>query len=123
MYSDVLLYLCINFSNVAILCLVIEVSCGEYGDNVRNLVNAIANGKHDIREGKPFPMLKESNLTAARGNGQVKNKLQGEAEVSNGEKNGAISSTFAFATNYLAKESNGEFLIEKNMKFMFNSTI
>lgn len=99
---------------------VIEVSCGEYGDNVRNLVNAIANGKHDIREGKPFPVLKESNLTAARGNGQVNQKLQGEAEVSNGDKNGAISSTFAFATNYLAKESNGKFI---DFEIFFHSMI
>jgi hypothetical protein len=37
--------------------LVIEVSCGEYGDNIRKLVNAIQNGKHDIRAGKPFPEL------------------------------------------------------------------
>jgi len=36
---------------------VIEVSCGEYGDNIRKLVNAIQNGKHDIRAGKPFPEL------------------------------------------------------------------
>ena len=35
--------------------LVIEVSCGEYGDNIKNLVNAIRNGKHDVREGYPFP--------------------------------------------------------------------
>lgn len=38
-----------------IFYLVIEVSCGEYGDNVRKLVTAIKNGKYDIQMGKPFP--------------------------------------------------------------------
>jgi ATP-binding cassette, subfamily G (WHITE), member 1 len=33
----------------------IEISCGEYGDNVRKLVTAIQNGKNDIQMGKPFP--------------------------------------------------------------------
>ncbi|XP_050537758.1 ATP-binding cassette sub-family G member 1 [Daktulosphaira vitifoliae] len=42
----------------------IEVSCGEYGDNVQKLVNAIQNGKCDIQPGKPFPnneILNNSN--------------------------------------------------------------
>lgn len=39
----------------------IEVSCGEYGDNVRKLVMAIQNGKHDIQVGKPFPQLENLN--------------------------------------------------------------
>lgn len=34
---------------------VIEISCGEYGDNIKNLVNAIKNGKLDVREGYNFP--------------------------------------------------------------------
>lgn len=54
----------------------IEVSCGEYGDNVRKLVTAINNGKYDIQVGKPFPqpenlnnvnqkdILKSSNLSS-----------------------------------------------------------
>lgn len=41
--------------------LVIEVSCGEYGDNVRKLVTAINNGKYDIQVGKPFPQPKSLN--------------------------------------------------------------
>lgn len=43
------------------LYLVIEVSCGEYGDNVRKLVTAIDNGKYDIQVGKPFPQAKILN--------------------------------------------------------------
>ncbi|KAF5272449.1 hypothetical protein FQR65_LT04917 [Abscondita terminalis] len=34
---------------------IIEVACGEYGDNTQKLVNAIDNGRNDIRDGKPFP--------------------------------------------------------------------
>lgn len=41
---------------------VIEVACGEYGDNIKTLVNAIKNGKHDIRAGQPFPDLKGEPL-------------------------------------------------------------
>lgn len=38
------------------------MACGEYGDNIKTLVNAIKNGKHDIRAGYPFPDLKGENL-------------------------------------------------------------
>jgi hypothetical protein len=87
---------------------VIEVSCGEYGDHVGNLVKAIGNGKHDIREGKPFPLVKENNLQAAsqhaiyNGNGKYH---YDEAAV---PINGGINNTFAFAAKYLAKDSNGK---------------
>lgn len=37
---------------------IIEVACGEYGDKTDMLVDNIANGKNDIRNGKPFPELK-----------------------------------------------------------------
>ncbi|KAK4886491.1 hypothetical protein RN001_002762 [Aquatica leii] len=37
---------------------IIEVACGEYGDNTQKLVNAIENGRNDIRDGKPFPNIK-----------------------------------------------------------------
>jgi hypothetical protein len=56
---------------------VIEVSCGEYGDNIRKLVRAIQNGKHDIRTGKPFPelppaeVLNNTSVKLSNGNGVV----------------------------------------------------
>lgn len=37
---------------------IIEVACGEYGDNTDMLVENIANGKNDIRDNKSFPELK-----------------------------------------------------------------
>lgn len=44
-----------------VLCfVVIEVSCGEYGNNIKKLTNAIQNGKLDIREG--YPNLEKGRL-------------------------------------------------------------
>lgn len=37
---------------------IIEVACGEYGDNTDMLVENIANGKYDIRDNTSFPELK-----------------------------------------------------------------
>lgn len=47
---------CPSYHNPA--SFIIEVACGEYGDNTRKLVNAINNGVNDIRDGKPFPEFK-----------------------------------------------------------------
>ncbi|KAG6445638.1 ATP-binding cassette sub-family G member 4 isoform X1 [Manduca sexta] len=44
---------CPSYHNPA--SFIIEVSCGEYGDNTGKLVRAINNGKNDIRNGQPFP--------------------------------------------------------------------
>nr|CAD7203146.1 unnamed protein product [Timema douglasi] len=60
---------CPSYHNPA--SFVIEVSCGEYGDNIKKLVAAIQNGKHDIRTGKPFPDLPEEEIL----NNSVKEKL------------------------------------------------
>ena len=73
-----------------LLSLVIEVSCGEYGDNIRKLVRAIQNGKHDIREGKPFPelppaeVLNNASVKLSNGNGVL-----GANEVDSEDSNGA----------------------------------
>lgn len=58
---------CPSYHNPA--SFIIEVSCGEYGDNIKNLVNAINNGKYDIREGYSFPELKNgmNNCNVAPG--------------------------------------------------------
>jgi ATP-binding cassette, subfamily G (WHITE), member 1 len=40
---------------------IIEVACGEHGDHSRKLVNAIENGKRDIRTEADFEKIKVSN--------------------------------------------------------------
>lgn len=40
---------------------VIEVACGEHGDHTRKLVNAIENGKKDIRTEENFPAIMAAN--------------------------------------------------------------
>lgn len=102
---------------------VIEVSCGEYGDNIKNLVNAINNGKYDIRDGQPFPEMKEgmNNCTASTGilkNGDTieKAKIKDKNDVSNFEEkfpenkpneitNGKLISARDYATNDITKQS------------------
>lgn len=44
---------CPSYHNPA--SFIIEVACGEYGENTKKLVEAIDNGKEDIRLGKQFP--------------------------------------------------------------------
>lgn len=105
----------------AICFSVIEVSCGEYGDNIKNLINAINNGKYNIREGHPFPETKEgmNNCTAAMGilkngdNLDNKLKIKNKNDVSNleekfpEEKNGEISNgkfISGYATNDISKQ-------------------
>ncbi|XP_045768319.1 ATP-binding cassette sub-family G member 1 isoform X2 [Maniola jurtina] len=50
---------CPSYHNPA--SFIIEVSCGEYGDNTGKLVRAIDNGKNDIRTGMPLPKMAEYN--------------------------------------------------------------
>lgn len=50
---------CPSYHNPA--SFIIEVSCGEYGDNTGKLVRAIENGKNDIRNGMPLPKLAAYN--------------------------------------------------------------
>ncbi|PSN50370.1 ATP-binding cassette sub-family G member 1 [Blattella germanica] len=71
------------FDHLYTLAEVIEVSCGEYGDNIRKLVTAIQNGKHDIRTGKPFPELPAAeilNNTSVKMNGN-ENMNGGDGDI------------------------------------------
>ena len=62
---------------------VIEVSCGEYGNNIRKLVTAIKNGKHDIRTGTPFPAIEAlNNTTSPSNNVKLTNAQNGNNLVS-----------------------------------------
>jgi hypothetical protein len=102
--------------------LVIEVSCGEYGDNIRKLVNAIQNGKHDIRTGRPFPefppaeVLNNAEVKLSNGNGVLDTSA-----VENGDSDGVKYADNAaanvnlyqpFATKDVTKEEQSKFEIQ-----------
>lgn len=107
---------------------VIEVSCGEHGDHTRKLMNAIENGRKDIRTEDDFIGMRtkndisrinntnniKSNLDKNDVNNVPANKFADNKETVNA--NGLIKS----AMNHIAKDSNGmqvyffEFLININ---------
>lgn len=47
---------------------VIEVACGEHGDHTRKLVNAIENGKRNIKSINDFPDVKQTNIAKIHAN-------------------------------------------------------
>lgn len=63
---------------------IIEVSCGEHGDHTRKLVNAIENGKRDIRSESDFEKMK---LTNGKQNGESKATMREANLKSTYEKN------------------------------------
>ncbi|KAL2732543.1 ATP-binding cassette sub-family G member 1 isoform X1 [Vespula maculifrons] len=65
---------CPSYHNPA--SFIIEVACGEYGDNLKNLVNAIKNGKYDIREGHPFPDIKNEGLNNSGANSSFEKDVE-----------------------------------------------
>ncbi|CAK9830396.1 ATP-binding cassette sub-family G member 1 [Anthophora retusa] len=110
---------CPSYHNPA--SFIIEVSCGEYGDNIRSLVNAIKNGKYDIQEGYPFPENKSEGLNNASNevfpkdvdgeeNTEVKNKndvsnLEEKFQDDNAKKMNNKGIIPSFATNDIAKQA------------------
>ncbi|XP_058455974.1 ATP-binding cassette sub-family G member 4 isoform X2 [Malaya genurostris] len=62
---------------------IIEVACGEHGDHTRKLVNAIDNGKRDIRGENDFPAAKNKKNE----NGNVNANLKSNYDKLNGNSN------------------------------------
>ncbi|XP_055541485.1 ATP-binding cassette sub-family G member 4 isoform X1 [Wyeomyia smithii] len=62
---------------------IIEVACGEHGDHTRKLVNAIDNGKRDVRGENDFPALKNKKNE----NGNVNANLKSNYDKLNGNSN------------------------------------
>ena len=66
---------------------VIEVACGEHGDHTNKLVNAIENGKKDIRSDIDFNGLKQRNDVAKTHNPNLKAILDKNVTANlNGDK-------------------------------------
>lgn len=73
---------------------IIEVACGEHGDHTKKLMNAIENGRKDIRSDRDFANLKNRNDIV-----KVHNKA-------NLDKNVASNVTEKFADNINSNGSN-----------------
>ncbi|CAK1601325.1 unnamed protein product [Parnassius mnemosyne] len=118
---------CPSYHNPA--SFIIEVSCGEYGDNTGKLVRAIDNGKHDIRNGMPFPdakvpdfnnrkdmevSLKSTSQWNKNDLSQVQEKFSdGPAKEANGTSN-LQNGLLQYAANEIAK-GKGEQLVVVQM--------
>ncbi|XP_017760119.1 PREDICTED: ATP-binding cassette sub-family G member 1 [Eufriesea mexicana] len=98
---------CPSYHNPA--SFIIEVSCGEYGDNIKNLVNAIKNGKYDIREGYPFPENKSEALNNVSSDSFSKGEDAGE-KVEIKDKNDISNLEEKFQDDKL-KETNNKRII------------
>ncbi|XP_066594324.1 ATP-binding cassette subfamily G member 4 isoform X1 [Prorops nasuta] len=97
---------CPSYHNPA--SFIIEVSCGEYGDNIKNLVNAIKNGQYDIREGHPFPELKSDLNNADMGN--FPKDIEGTENQGTKDKNDASNLEDKFAESKKSEVKNGNIL-------------
>lgn len=100
---------CPSYHNPA--SFVIEVACGEHGDHTRKLVNAIENGRKDIRAERDFDSLRSRNdiekAHSYAGNKLDKNDVNnmGEKFSEKGEYFGAEKSMHAKDLFFLFKDS------------------
>lgn len=104
---------------------VIEVACGEYGDHTRRLVDAIDNGKRDIRSSSDYAnikvrndLVKINNLKAILDKNDATNASTGKYDdnltLSNGFLNGNLVNDIAKTVTepVVATNENGDAMIE-----------
>lgn len=97
---------CPSYHNPA--SFIIEVACGEYGDNINKLVSAIANGQKDIREGT------EAASIGWVENGESRNN-SGNRNVANETKsNGENVNTNNYAYDKFGTKEYSKNLIDKD---------
>lgn len=83
------------------------MSCGEYGDNIKNLVTAIKNGKYDIRSGYALPETKEvlNNMTL-----ETKEEDSTENNIVKKDMNDAKNVEEKFQENKTNETGNGNII-------------
>lgn len=93
---------------------VIEVACGEHGDHTRKLMNAIENGRKDIRSEDDFAGLKSRNDIAKTHNLKAaldKNDVNNVGEKFSDNVTGSGKAIIQASFNDIAKNSKCKHLI------------
>ncbi|XP_051174768.1 ATP-binding cassette sub-family G member 1 isoform X1 [Leptopilina boulardi] len=124
---------CPSYHNPA--SFIIEVSCGEYGNNIKNLVNAIKNGKRDVRRGYSFSDEKEAlnnslavseipkdmdvgaKITEIKDKNDANNIEDKFQDKKTNESNGVIPN---YATNDIAKQNDVSINLDMEKKDNIN---
>lgn len=75
---------------------IIEVACGEHGDHTKKLMNAIENGRKDIRTDNEFTNLKRANLD--------KNDASNVTEKFTDNRNSNVANLLQSTINDIAKD-------------------
>ncbi|XP_022899791.2 ATP-binding cassette sub-family G member 1 [Onthophagus taurus] len=106
---------CPSYHNPA--SFIIEVACGEYGPNTDKLVDAINNGKEDIRDGKPFPVNNAVLNNGSKFGDNEKNLNENVSEEDKFKKDGnsgELDNALKIVVNEVSKDSmNGTVANEK----------
>lgn len=80
---------------------IIEVACGEHGDHTKKLMNAIENGRKDIRTDNEFTNLKRANLD--------KNDASNVTEKFADNRNSNVANLLQSTINDIAKDDKSKF--------------
>lgn len=116
---------CPSYHNPA--SFIIEVSCGEYGDNINKLVQAIDNGKHDIRTGKPLPDITLPDLNNRKDMEDSLTKCDDLANKNdiallpaekflNGNSTSNFNGLIAFASNEMTQSKAEQMVLQMDIK-------
>lgn len=89
---------------------IIEVACGEHGDHTKKLMNAIENGRKDIRTDNEFTNLKRANLD--------KNDASNVTEKFSDNRNSNVANLLQSTINDIAKDDKSKFFLIRRIEWV-----